>query len=130
MAHGATGALHAGGEHHAEHDHPGERSYIKIALILSLITIIEVAIYYFDLPHSVLVTALMIFSAIKFVIVVSYFMHLKFDDRRLTYIFLGGLLLGGVILIALDVLQHHHPIDYAQDMIVEGAAAPAAEEAH
>jgi cytochrome c oxidase subunit 4 len=129
MANVATGALHVGGEHHAEHEHPGERTYIKIALILSAITVIEVAIYYFNLPHSVLVTALLIFSAIKFVIVVGYFMHLKFDDKRLLWIFLGGLLLGGVILIALDVLQHHHQIDYAQDIIVEGAA-PAGEEAH
>lgn len=130
MAHGASGTVgQVAGGHHAEHEHPGERTYIKIAVILAIITVVEVAIYYFDIPRSVLVTALLIFSALKFVIVVGYFMHLKFDDRRLLWIFLGGLLLGGAILLALDVLQHHHPIDYAQDMIVEQGVV-SGEDAH
>jgi cytochrome c oxidase subunit 4 len=124
MAHGASGALHGAVEHHEEHAHPGERTYIKVAGVLVAITIAEVAIYYIDLPHSVLVTALLILSAVKFTIVVGYFMHLKFDDRRLLAIFAGGLFLGGVILLALDALHHYHPIQYANDMIVEGAAPP------
>jgi cytochrome c oxidase subunit 4 len=111
MAHGA-GTAHID-EHHGEHSHPTERTYIKIAAILSLITLIEVVIYYLGLPHGLLVTLLIAFSAAKFYTVVAFFMHLKFDDRRLTYIFLGGLFLGGVILLALDVLFHHHPINYA-----------------
>jgi len=111
MTHGAT-AAHAD-EHHGEHGHPGERTYVKIAIVLAMITLIEVVIYYLGLPHGLLVTLLIAFSAAKFYTVVSFFMHLKFDDRRLTYIFLGGLLLGGSILLALDILLHHHSIDYA-----------------
>lgn len=117
MAHGASGTLQHAGEQQAEHEHPGERTYIKVAVILAIITVIEVAIYYFNLPRSVLVTALLFFSAVKFVTVVGYFMHLKFDDRRLLWIFLGGLLLGAVILLALDVLENYNSIDYAQDML-------------
>lgn len=115
MTHGA-GTSHATDTH--EHEHPGERLYVKVAIVLSIITIIEVAIYYFNLPHSVLVTALIAFSAVKFYIVVSFFMHLKFDDKRLAYIFIGGLVVGGAILLTLDVLEHAKPIDYAQRMIV------------
>ena len=119
MAHGASGTMHTIGEHHEEHEHPGERTYIKIAVILAIITVIEVAIYYFDMPRSVLVTALLFFSAIKFATVVGFFMHLKFDDRRLLWIFLGGLILGGAVLLALDVLQDVNSIDYARDMLVQ-----------
>jgi cytochrome c oxidase subunit IV len=126
MAHGASGTLHGAVEHHDEHAHPGERTYIKVAVVLAIITIVEVAIWYLDLPHWFLVTALLVLSAVKFCIVVGYFMHLKFDDKRLLAIFAGGLFLGGAILLALDVLTNVDSLDYANDMIGE-SAAPAEE---
>jgi cytochrome c oxidase subunit 4 len=116
MAHGVSGTVHVPAEH-AEHEHPGERTYIKVAIVLAIITVIEVAIYYLNLPHGLLVTLLLFFSAIKFGTVVGYFMHLKFDDRRLLYIFAGGLLLAFVILLALYALFHYHPIAYARDLL-------------
>jgi cytochrome c oxidase subunit 4 len=116
MAHGASGTVHVVADH-AEHEHPGERTYIRVAAVLAIITVIEVAIYYLNFPHTVLVTALLFFSAVKFATVVGYFMHLKFDDRRLLYIFAGGLLVGGSILLALDALQHFHSIEYGRDIL-------------
>ena len=124
MAHGASGTLQHVVEGHDEHGHPGELTYIKVAVVLAIITVIEVVIYYLNIPHSVLVTGLLIFSAVKFVTVVGYFMHLKFDDRRLLWIFGGGLLIGGSILLALDVLQHFHQIQYAQDLLPGQPGAP------
>jgi cytochrome c oxidase subunit 4 len=115
MAHGAT---IAGGHDEHEHSHPGELTYIKVAVILAIITLVEVVIYYLGLSHNVLVTLLLILSAVKFTIVVGFFMHLKFDDKRLTYIFVGGLVLGGAILLALDALHNADGLDYAQDMLV------------
>lgn len=103
----------APGDQGEEHGHPGERTYVKIALFLAAITLIEVAIYYFDMPRGLLVTLLIAFSLVKFYTVVSFFMHLKFDDRRLAYIFVGGLLLSAAVFIALDVMQRNHPLDYA-----------------
>jgi cytochrome c oxidase subunit 4 len=111
MAHGVSAAQTA--DHGAEHSHPGEGVYIRVAIILATITIVEVAIYYLGLPHGLLVTLLLALSAVKFYTVVSFFMHLKFDDRRLAYIFVGGLFLAGAVFIALDVIMHHHSIDYA-----------------
>ena len=123
MAHGAESLTghgdahaHAQGEHEA--GHPGERTYIKIAVILAAITIVEVAIYYFDLGRTLLVTLLLFFSAIKFVTVVGFFMHLKFDDRRLTWIFASGLVVAFSIIMALYFMQgRFHPIDYARDLL-------------
>lgn len=125
MAHAIGQAGHA--EDHAEHGHPGERVYIKIAGILAVITAIEVAIYYFDMSRSLLVTLLVIFSIIKFITVVGYFMHLKFDDRRLAWIFVAGLFMAFAVFIALDVLQKSHKLDYAQDILVVEEHAEAAE---
>src|SRR3954462_6257526 len=107
---------------HEEHAHPGERTYIKVAAVLAVITVIEVAIYYMGLAHGLLVTLLLGFSAIKFVTVVGFFMHLKFDDRRLAYIFGGGLFIGLSIVLALDVLQHKDSIKYAQDFFTTSSS--------
>jgi len=79
--------LEDGGTHH---DHPGEAQYIKIALILALITGAEVAIYYIPALDSVLVPALIIFSMVKFVMVVAFFMHLRFDSRLFRRLFIAG----------------------------------------
>ena len=74
-----------------EHEHPGERTYVTVAIVLAIITAIEVFIYYVEAVEDILVPMLLILSAAKFVAVVGYFMHLKFDDRRFTWIFGFGL---------------------------------------
>jgi len=119
MAHGASGTMHGVVDHHDEHAHPGERTYIKVAVVLATITVVEVAIYYMGLPHWFLVTALLILSAVKFSIVVGYFMHLKFDDRRLLLIFAGGLFLSAAVMMALHTLQDYNSIEYARDLVVD-----------
>ena len=103
--------------HHEEIHHPHEQTYIKVAVVLAIITVAEVAIYYISGLRSILVEALLIMSAIKFVTVVSYFMHLKFDDRRLAWIFGLAMVVALSIVIALDVLFRHHKIDYATNLL-------------
>jgi cytochrome c oxidase subunit 4 len=120
MTHGAgSAAIHGeghGGAHGAgEHAHPGERTYIEVAIILAIITVIEVAIYYIEWMHDagVLVPALLILSAGKFATVVGYYMHLKFDDRRFLWIFASGLVVALAIVLTLKALFYWHMIDYA-----------------
>ena len=112
IAHGAHGAATA---HGAAHDHPSEKIYIKVAALLLGITIVEVVIYYIQWlhDHKVLGPTLMVLSAVKFVTVVGYFMHLKFDDRRLAYLFTGAMLLSIATVVALYLLLQLHGIDYA-----------------
>lgn len=114
--HGA--AQHSTDVNAQDHGHPTERSYIKIAAILSAITIAEVAIYYIDALSGVLVPMLIVMSVVKFVTVVAFFMHLKFDDRRLAYIFAAALVLSLAVVSALDVLQRTNVIEYATDFLV------------
>jgi cytochrome c oxidase subunit 4 len=112
--HGTIPSGHAGsGSDHPEtggHEHPTERVYIKVAIILSLVTAIEVVIYYIESLESILVPALLIMSAFKFVVVIGYFMHLKFDDKRLAWIFVSGLALAVAIFVAAFATMHWHKV--------------------
>jgi cytochrome c oxidase subunit 4 len=92
-----------GGTHH---DHPSELEYIKIAAILGLITGAEVAIYYVKSLKSILVPALILFSLVKFTMVVLWFMHLRFDSRLFRRLFVTGVCLALFVFTA--VLSTFH----------------------
>ncbi len=94
-----------------EHGHPGPKEYVVVAIILAVITSIEVAIYYipehFPPFGPLLAPSLLVLSALKFTAVVGWFMHLKFDNRLFTALFVGGLALAATLLIALLALFNH-----------------------
>lgn len=71
--------------------HPSPRKYVFIGVVLAIITAIEVAIFYIDLPSGLLVSSLLLLSLAKFGLVVSWFMHLKFDSRLFRFLFVTGL---------------------------------------
>jgi cytochrome c oxidase subunit 4 len=85
-------------------NHPGDRQYIRIAVILTVITAIEVAIYYIEALRGILVPLLIVLSVGKFVAVVGYFMHLKFDDRRFMILFAAGLGISVAVITALVIM--------------------------
>jgi cytochrome c oxidase subunit 4 len=101
-AHAADEQTHGAPAGHAdgEHAHPGGAEYVRIALILGIITAVEVAIYYFDLNKATLIGSLIILSAAKFTLVAAFFMHLKFDSRVFTTFFAGGLVMAIAAFIA------------------------------
>ena len=86
------------GQPHERHAHPTDAFYLKVALALALITAIEVVLYYRELPSGNNY-ALLFLSAIKFVAVVAFFMHLKFDNRILRRLFIAGFVLASVIYV-------------------------------
>ena len=75
------------------HPHPRQGEYIRIAVILVIITAIEVGVYYVEALTPLLVPILLILSAVKFALVVLFFMHLKFDNKLFSLLFTGPLLL-------------------------------------
>ncbi len=105
--------------------HPGERTYIQVALILALVTAVEVAIYYIDVLSGILVPALVVLSIGKFVAVVGYFMHLKFDDKKLTAIFVTGLAIAASVVIALFLMFDYN--DYELELVEAQTSAEQAE---
>ena len=89
---------------HKERAHPTPAKYVAIALILAAITLIEVAIVYMDFLAGIVGPVLVILSAAKFALVVMFFMHLRFDNRLFSTIFVTGLLLATGVLITLLAL--------------------------
>ena len=85
---------------------PTPRLYWMIAIILAVLTAIEVTIPYLDALDPVSLPLLLTFGAIKFMVVVGFFMHLKFDRpiyRNLFFIgVIGALVIFSVVLLALQ----------------------------
>jgi cytochrome c oxidase subunit 4 len=76
------------------HAHPSDRSYVGIAVVLAVLTALEVATYYVEEQlGGLLVPALMVMMVVKFALVVAWFMHLRFDSNLFTRVFVSGLVL-------------------------------------
>lgn len=101
----ADQAVHGPGEAAHEETHTSNRTYIQIAIILTIITFIEVVIYYVPSVRPLLVPALIILSLAKFVMVVGFFMHLKFDHRLYRFMFAAGLAVTLGVYLALLAMQ-------------------------
>jgi cytochrome c oxidase subunit IV len=82
--------------------HPTPRQYVRIGVVLAIVTALEVAIYYIEALRDTIVPLLIVFAFIKFSLVVSWFMHLKFDSKLFARLFVTGLVLAlavfGVVL--------------------------------
>jgi cytochrome c oxidase subunit 4 len=96
----------AGGEAHLPEEdvaHPGPRQYVVVAVVLAVITAMEVALFYLDfLPSAAVVASLLILMILKFALVVLWFMHLRFDSAIYKRMFVAGLLLAvSVFLVVL-----------------------------
>jgi cytochrome c oxidase subunit IV len=111
----ASGAA-AGGAHVAPaaddahaHAHPTWKQYKWVALILTAITVVEVWIYYIPsfVASKLFIPALLIMSAVKFAIVVLFYMHLKYDARLFRALFTGPLIIAVVTIISLMFLFGH-----------------------
>jgi cytochrome c oxidase subunit 4 len=87
---------------HPEHASIG--TYLKVAAILSVITALEFAVIYIRRLTPILVPLLITMSVGKFALVVMYFMHLRYDARSLTFLFVAPLLLALGLAIALMTL--------------------------
>ena len=80
-------------EQHAHEEHGmSNAGYVRIARILAAITALEVSTYYVDFG-PLFRPALMVMMVVTFVMVVSYFMHLKFDKPVFSVLFYAGLFL-------------------------------------
>jgi cytochrome c oxidase subunit IV len=100
-----TEHAHTGDAEHAdEHtEHWTDFQYVKLAVLLAVVTAVEVLLSYIkDDMGAFFLPALLILMVFKFMAVVLYFMHLKFDNRLFSIMFYMGLILAiGVYLAAL-----------------------------
>jgi cytochrome c oxidase subunit 4 len=88
------------------HEHPSDWKYIQIAIALAAITAVEVALSYVKWGNAN-APLLLIGMAVKFFLVASFFMHLKFDSKLLRRLFISGLVLAVFCYIAaLSTFRH------------------------
>jgi caa(3)-type oxidase subunit IV len=85
--------------------HAGPGFYWLVGLFLGIITLLEVWLFTVEGLGGLYVPILLGLSGLKFVAVVAFFMHLRFDGRLLTYIFsasmaIGILMFGALLLLA------------------------------
>jgi cytochrome c oxidase subunit 4 len=78
-------------QHIEEHGHPTPRKYVAVAVILAILTAIEVTISYVDSLRSVLVWMLLGLAVAKFQLVAAWFMHLRFDSSIFRRLFVTGI---------------------------------------
>ena len=77
------------------------RQYIMLGLALTLITVVELWVSYSGMARALLITVLVALSTVKFVAVVAFFMHLRFEHSLMTKFFVGSLILAIAVLFAL-----------------------------
>ncbi|MGA3007025.1 MAG: cytochrome C oxidase subunit IV family protein [Opitutaceae bacterium] len=90
---------------HATDRHaPGESKFhifVQLAMILSVITGVEIIMVYLPFAHWLLFATLAVLSAVKFLCVIFLFMHLRWDKMFCTVLFFIGLILAGGTMWAL-----------------------------
>lgn len=106
-------------QHADMHAHPSQGTYIRIAAFLAIVTGLEVFIYYIDAFEAFLVPTLVVLSAVKFITVVAYFMHLRFDNRMLGFMFTAAMLVSLAVYIATWLITNNDAVtQFTADMSV------------
>jgi cytochrome c oxidase subunit 4 len=77
-------------EHESHEAHPGPAKYVQIAIVLAVLTALEVSTYYLDFGRLG-IPLLIVLMFIKFVLVANWFMHLRFDTKLYTRLLYTGL---------------------------------------
>src|SRR5438477_8436595 len=85
----------------SEQAHATTGTYLRVAAILVMVTVLEVGVFYVPAFHTVLVPVLLVLSATKFALVVMFYMHLKADSKFFTFLFGVPLLLAVGVMVAL-----------------------------
>jgi cytochrome c oxidase subunit 4 len=119
--------IHAVPDDGAVHAHISPaKFYFQIFAGLVLLTLLTIGVSYVHLGKLNLVVAILI-STTKASLVVTFFMHLKYDNRFNALMFLSSLLFIGVFFAyTLNDTDHRGQVDSAQGVVVySGSGKPA-----
>jgi len=89
---------------HGHHEESKFHIFVQLAMILAVITGVEIVLIYIPLAKWLIVTSLVVLSLVKFLLVIFIFMHLKWDKLFCTVLFFIGLILAAGTLGALMAL--------------------------
>src|SRR5205823_11792134 len=85
-------------------EHATVGTYVLVALVLTGVTALEVGVIYVRRLAPIVVPLLLAMSAAKFALVALFFMHLRYESRVPTLLFVGPLLLASGLAVALMTL--------------------------
>ena len=88
---------------HGGVSHAGPGFYWLVGLFLSIVTLVEVWLFAVEGLGSWYIPLLLFLSLLKFIGVVAFFMHLRFDHRLFTYLF-GASMVVGIFIFTLLLL--------------------------
>lgn len=100
----AITADHAQSGHDAGHSQSKFHVFVQVAMLLAVITGVEIVIIYLPLPQLLVLGILAFLSLVKFMFVIFIFMHLKWDKFFCTVMFFIGLILATGTATALYLL--------------------------
>jgi len=81
-----------------EHHHPTPRQYVLIAVVLVVITGVEIATSYIDTGHTnLIIVALFVMAAIKFFLVCAWYMHMRTDQPFFRRVFVVGMVGAAIV---------------------------------
>jgi cytochrome c oxidase subunit IV len=79
-------------------------TYVRVALVLTAVTALEVGVIYIRFLTPIIVPLLLVMAAAKFALVVMFFMHLRYDPRSLATVFVGPLIMATLLALAIVAL--------------------------
>ena len=105
---------HSAASGHDDAHHPTPALYVKIGVVLFLLTFFEVAAY--EVGHRptailhavvspIVVPILLVLSAAKFALVAMFYMHLKQDSKVFTNLFVWPIVIAAAAIVGLIVLS-------------------------
>ena len=95
---------HAQPAGHHSHADDKFKIFVNTAMILAVITGVEIGIVYVPWAKWVIIAALVVLSVVKFMMVIFIFMHLHWDKMFCTILFFIGLVLSVATVWALLAL--------------------------
>ena len=87
-----------------QHEHASIGTYVRVAVILCIVTALEFTVIYIRRLTPILLPLLLVLSAGKFALVVMFYMHLRYESRVLTFLFVAPLVLATVLAVAVTTL--------------------------
>lgn len=86
------------------------RPYLAVFIALAVLTVLELGVTYFDLPRIPLLVPL---ALIKASLVAMFYMHLKYDRKVFSMLFIFGLIFGILLIFSFIFLFQPQMLDLA-----------------
>jgi len=78
-------------------------NYLLVFILLAVFTLIETLVSYIQ-QQAIKLPTLVVLSVVKAVLVLLYFMHLKFDSRVFSYLFIAGCVLAVPLILVITIV--------------------------